>query len=235
MVMHPSPKPLNLTRIRTVWILGAGFFGQRALAATHAHLRNLSERPLVVDRAPQRLEGLDAEVLCAEAVTWLAAHLGKPEGPLGGEDHLIIPALPLHVVAEWLRLRHNVHGGWECPPVPHALLEALPNPYHFPSVGGLYNSIASWRCPEDCPVPVSHCTHTGAPRDPDLYDALGQLRLRGWQTLVIHSRQVAPGVGGYTARQLWDTFEAARSAQKPIIVATVCRCHGVLDLLSPCA
>lgn len=234
-LMNPSPKPLNLSNIRKVWILGAGYFGRRALTAVHACLENLSERALVVDRDPRRLKGLDAEVVCAEAVQWLGDHQGAPDGPHEGEDHLIVPALPLHVAAGWLKARIGGHGGRERSPVPDELLRELPNPHPFPEGGGLYTSIATWRCPEDCPAPASHCTHTQAPREPDLYHALGRLRIEGWQTLVVHSRQVAPGVGGYTARQLGDVLAAAQPAGKGLMVATACRCHGVLDLLSPWA
>jgi hypothetical protein len=229
--MNPSPKPLDLPNIRKVWILGAGFFGQRALAAVQAHLKYLSERAVVVDRDSQRLAGLDADIVCGEAVEWLRAHLIESDGPYQGEDHLIIPALPLHVAAEWLKTQLFVNGEWERPPVPTALLATMPNAHPFPGDGGLTTSIATWRCPDDCPAPVSHCSHTGLPRNPDLYEAMENLRLAGWSTIVIHSRQLAPGVGGYTARQLWDSLGGARSKDTKMIVATVCRCHGVIDLL----
>jgi hypothetical protein len=231
MVMNPSPKPLDLPKIRKVWILGAGFFGQRALAAVETHLKNLSDRVVVVDRNSQRLESLDADIVCGEAVEWLGTHLMEPDALYQGEDHLIIPALPLHVAAEWLRTRLNAHGKWERPPVPTELLANLPNAHPLPGGGGLTTSIATWRCPDDCPAPISYCNHTGLPRNPDLYEAMGKLHLTGWRTIVIHSRQLAPGVGGYTARQLWETLGKARSVEKKMIAATVCRCHGVIDLL----
>jgi hypothetical protein len=234
-MMKGSLDPLEVRQIEKIWILGAGVFGRRAFDTVLRDLDVKRERITLVDRDPLRLKGLEAETVCADAVTWLNAHLPEPAASASGSGPLIIPAVPLHLAAEWLKLKLTHGRAFKRLPIPRELLDALPNPHPFPQGGGLYTSIATWRCPDDCPAPASHCTHTGKPRDPDLFSVFERLNLPAIPITVIHSRQLAAGVGGYTAGQLWDACQAARCkaarmGSEKILAATICRCHGVIDL-----
>ncbi|MDJ0783423.1 MAG: hypothetical protein QNJ22_15710 [Desulfosarcinaceae bacterium] len=230
--MTAFPGPLPLDQIQTAWILGAGYFGRQALASLQRDRTWAAGTITIVDRDPHRLAGLPVETVCTDAVTWLRRHLPKPEEDSSdGTHHLIVPALPLHLAAAWLKLA--VSRRWRPAVVPAALSAAVPNPHLYPQGGGLTASIANWRCPDACPAPLSHCTHTGKPREPDLHEALARLSLQGVTMIVLPSRQVAPGVGGITRRQLWDALKSARQATGNLMVATICRCHGVIDYWGP--
>jgi len=45
---------------------------------------------------------------------------------------------------------------------------------------------------------------------------------------VVASRQLAPGVGGYAPRRLLDLAATVAKAPGPLLIATACRCHGVV-------
>ena len=62
-----------------------------------------------------------------------------------------------------------------------------------------------------------------------MHDLLKHLDLEGFGTHVIRSRQLAPGLGGYRFKELLDLREKMM-AEEPArwILATACRCHGVL-------
>ena len=72
---------------------------------------------------------------------------------------------------------------------------------------------------------------TGEVREADLFDVVRNIEVAGYVTLVVRSHQLAPGVGGYQLSALWRLLEEARSTEKDILVATACRCHGVIDAL----
>jgi hypothetical protein len=64
-----------------------------------------------------------------------------------------------------------------------------------------------------------------------LFDVFRNREVEGHVTQVVRSHQLAPGVGGYQLSVLWRLLEEARSTEKDILVATACRCHGVIDAL----
>jgi len=56
-----------------------------------------------------------------------------------------------------------------------------------------------------------------------------------FESNVIRSRQLAPGVGGYSLETLLDLFEKIKKAMAPrrtILISTSCRCHGVISALA---
>jgi hypothetical protein len=50
--------------------------------------------------------------------------------------------------------------------------------------------------------------------------------------VVVRSWQLAPGVGGYPAKYLEERLHEVSRRAGTYLVATSCRCHGVIDLLS---
>jgi hypothetical protein len=56
-----------------------------------------------------------------------------------------------------------------------------------------------------------------------------------FESRVIRSRQLAPGVGGYSPEALLDLFENIKKRMEPgrtILISTSCRCHSVTSALS---
>lgn len=212
--------------MNTVWILGAGRFGQ--IAVERLHQKFPAARLTVVDRQTKRPPGLAAEDIAfieSDAVAYLVAHLRPEEGR--GPDW-IVPALPLHVAFEWIRRRLEDRFRFEKIMPPEAAANRLPNVLSG-STGTVYTSIADFICPDDCPEPAQLCTHTGRPRPCTLYRKLQNLALPGWTVVMVRSRQLLPGVGGYRPDDLFQALTEVKAAATPILLATACRCHAVVD------
>lgn len=206
------------------WILGAGHFG--SLAAKRILQRKKGCKVLVVDYREDALADLGDEPLKPlkqDAVEFLLSQDGKG-------DEWIIPAIPEHVAFFYLCQRLTKEGTVTPLAVPTVLDQEIPNPTRGKG-GVLYTSFASFRCPDDCQEPEEMCSVTRKPREANLYELIQQIEVPGYQTLVVRSRQLAPGVGGYQLSTLWLLLEAVRFSEKSILVATACRCHGVINAL----
>jgi hypothetical protein len=112
--------------------------------------------------------------------------------------------------------------------VPSEIDSKVPNPYRMNS-RTLYTSFATFVCPDVCNEPDDLCTHTGKPRPGDLSFNLSQIQTPGFVMALIRSWQLAPGVGGYTVGALMEMARRIKSNPGRYLVATSCRCHGVID------
>jgi hypothetical protein len=210
-------------------ILGAGKFGRLAL-------RRLAQQEtapsfLVVDRNPAALAALGTNGapagsrVTAEAVAYLVEHLGS-----GNQWDWIIPMVPVHVAFQWLMAGPLAGSDWQPVAVPEAIARLVPVAWRGPQ-GELYLSRAQHLCPDDCAEPEV-CPVTGESREPALYQELDYLNLVGHQVRVIASRQLAPGVGGYPPRRLLDLAREMAALEGHVLIATACRCHGVIHGLA---
>lgn len=210
----------------SIWILGAGQFGR--IAAARLHQRYPRTDLLVVDQRPQRLteihETLRIPVHRKDAIEFLQQR-SLPE------DQWIVPAVPIHVA--WLWVMQVLEGDGVVQPlaVPTAVDEQVPNP-HRAETGTLYASFATFRCPDACSEPEELCTHTGQPRIGNLFERLALIQVPEFHVEVIRSWQLAPGVGGYRGKQLLAAAARIQAYPGHWIVATSCRCHGVIDALA---
>jgi hypothetical protein len=206
------------------WILGAGHFGSLAAKRILQGARDCNL--LVVDRDVAQLDELKDEplkVIKQEAIDFLSVH--------HGEGHeWIVPAIPEHVAFSWLRRQLSKDGTVKPLAVPSDLDQQIPNPTRTKE-GVLYTSFATFRCPDDCDEPAEMCSVTRKGREANLFELIRKIEVAGYNTLVVRSQQLAPGVGGYQLSTLWQLLEAAKSSQKNILVATACRCHGVINAL----
>ncbi len=209
-----------------VWILGAGRFGALAVR----RLLSTRQEPgapvdiTVIDTDRARLSDLPEGVRTGRAhfAEYLVRRLGK-----GMDPDAIVPAVPVHAAREWLA---ESLSPWArlCPlPVPEALAMPEWHPMHGPD-GALYLTRADFLCPDDCPEPRGRCTVTGRPRGENLFDVLAKTALEEVETVVVRSRQLAPGVGGYAPAALYDARARILKAPGPVLLATACRCHGVV-------
>lgn len=215
----PKPYPPE-----TVWILGAGRFGR--LAAERLKKKYPQADLLVVDRRSEKLqplrEGPAFSTHVGEAVPFLAVELP--------DNVWIVPAIPVHVAFQWILLELGRRGRVSGLPTPDEVDALVPNPLR--RGGTLYASYATFICPDACSEPEEICTHTGGPRRGNLFECLGRIVLPGYHTVVVRSWQLAPGVGGYPGWLLKEALEEIASSPGQHLVATSCRCHGVIDGLS---
>ena len=206
-------------------ILGSGKFGRLALERLAGLDANASF--LMVDRDAGALavggggSGSGCRQVQAEAIAFLVQHLIKD-----GDWDLIIPMVPVHVAYHWLLKGPLARSGWKPLAVPGALEHLVPTTQRGPE-GEIYLSRARHLCPDDCAEPET-CPVTGEVRDLSLHQELASLKLSGYQVKVIPSRQLAPGVGGYTPRQLLDLAGDLDALRGKVLIATACRCHGVI-------
>jgi hypothetical protein len=211
-------------QMESFWILGAGRFG--TLAVQRILERKKVPRLVVVDRDIHVLEKLrekPIETVEQDAIDFLVHY------PVLGSEW-IVPAIPVHVAFAWLCRQLAREGVVTQRAVPSILEQVVPNSLRA-KTGALYASFATFRCPDDCDEPNEKCTVTGEVREANMFDVIRNIEVEGYVTQVVRSHQLAPGVGGYRLSVLWQLFEEARSTEKNILVATACRCHGVMNAL----
>ncbi|MBW1739522.1 MAG: potassium transporter [Deltaproteobacteria bacterium] len=207
----------------TFWIIGAGKFGTKAVERLHKKRPGASFT--VVDQdaeALKRLDHLPAEKVCKEGASYLEAHLDTQIEP-----DWIIPAVPVHLAFEWVRLKLSNHGRIQVLAVPEEIEKMLPNPIRGPQ-GQLFVSYADFRCPDNCTEPIDRCTFTGKPRKGLLYKRIEEISYKDFRSIVIQSHQLAPGVGGYQPEALKKSFAEVTKTKTPVIYSTACLCHGVM-------
>lgn len=210
----------------TIWILGAGRFG--TIAADRLSAKVPPRQIRVIDHRSDRLAGLPGgvETVVGDAVAYLAANLDT-----GNDLSWIVPAVPVHVAWEFIRTQLAEAKALDAEAVDTTLLAALPNAMTGQG-GAIYASIADFLCPDNCPEPAERCTHTGLPRPMELHKAVPDIAGDRWASVVVRSHQLAPGVGGYSPEALLDALDQVRTADRPVLLATACRCHGVIHLLN---
>jgi len=206
-----------------VLVLGAGKFGLKAVR-TLSHKKH--NRVTVVDADPKRCGNVTGEginVVVADGITFLADSLKDPDPP-----RWVIPAIPLHVAFEWLQATLPKGSALDILPVPEQVCTQLPNPTQGPA-GQVYMSYADFICPADCPEPADLCTFTGKARKGILHRTLAQIRFAEFISVVVRSKQIAPGLGGYQPEDLFTARTAVLAAGGPVLLSTACKCHGVMQ------
>ncbi len=205
-------------------ILGAGKFGR--LALKRLARQDAAATFLVVDRNPSALAAVRALELpgvsgvVAEAVAFLAANL-RQDSPWDW----LIPMVPVHVAWAWLLA--GPCKGWETAVVPEALAGLGPGCFRGPE-GQVYLSRAAHLCPDDCSESDPVCPVSGESREVALFAELAALKLPGWAIKVVASRQLSPGVGGYPPQELMALARELNGMSGRVLIATACRCHGVV-------
>lgn len=210
--------------VGSVIVIGAGHFGKRALRILGSR-RNTPVR--VVESDEGRLAGIadsGVERVLGDGVTFLASH--SDSLPL---STIIVPALPVHFAFEWLRAALGSGRRHRPLRVPEAIKALVPHAWDGRD-GSLLVSYADFRCPDDCPEPAGHCTVTGKRRGKPMYEVLGGVAAPGFRVHVLRSRQLAPGVGGYSIGDMKGLLERVESAgNSKWLVGTACKCHGVIS------
>ena len=92
--------------MKTIWIIGIGKFGSLAADRLEGIYRNC--RFVLVDPAEEHLlkaEGPNRSLKQADGVSFLLRNLYPGKGP-----DWIIPALPVHLLAQWVIAKRKPHG-----------------------------------------------------------------------------------------------------------------------------
>jgi len=204
-----------------VWIIGAGHFGKTAWS----RLSPKDEFSFVMvdpDRESLRDTGAPEDIMIqAEGGRWLSDNLKVNKMP-----EWIIPALPVHLAAQWIQLQAD--RKLKHVDVPESVDSSVPNPLRGMSID-LYVSHATFRCPDNCIEPENICTYTGEPRKTNMYNILEEVNIDGYDTVVLKSFQLGPGIGGYHSEQLFQALDAVNNSKKDLLICTACRCHGVIS------
>ena len=210
----------------TYLIIGCGRFGSRA--AEKLSQKDSCSKITVVDKskkALQKVSHLPIESAICDGIFYLNQFLSE-----GRKADYIIPAVPLHLVFEFILSQLKPLGAKRkrIPPI-----SGLPNPV-IGKTGDLYTSLANFLCPEDCPEPAQYCTTTQKKRSKPLYKILNDLE-GTFESRVIRSQQLGPGIGGFRPEALLDLLEDIKrkiNSSRFILISTASRCHGVTSALS---
>ena len=209
-------------------ILGAGKFGR--LALERLARQDPGATFGVVDRDRAALAAAQAgnnqrgQFHRQEAADFLTGRLDQSPWDW------LIPMVPVHVAWAYLLAKPQVGRDWETATVPDVVGQGVPEVQRGPR-GELYLSRARHLCPDDCqPGPV--CPVSGESRELPLYEQLAAMVVPGFEMLVIVSRQLAPGVGGYPPRQLGALARDLGRCRGQALIATACCCHGVVHGLA---
>jgi len=218
-------------------ILGAGRFGRLALQRL---ARQDGEAVFwVVDRdsgslaTARRATGVAAaspgrtspvNLIKQDAIAYLHDHLA------GGTWSWLIPTVPVHVAFWYAASSARLRQDWEPETVPELVGEGVP--VVWPGRHGeLLLSRGEHRCPDDC-VPGPVCPMSGKTWEIPLDEQLAGIKLEGYDMMVVASRQLAPGVGGYPPGELSGLLPRLAEVPGKALIATACRCHGVVHGLA---
>ncbi len=221
-MMTMKPKAIS-SSTESIWVIGCGKFGRRAVRLLHR--ATPSATIVVVDRKAISELPTDIETVCADGVGWLAEQ--RVSDSLVTQ---IIPVIPVHLAAEWLKMKLTSDGGIiSSEEIPESLLQQLPHPIRL-GPDKVVLSHADFICPENCSEPDTLCSYTQQLRPPPLYGILETMDWGDLTPIILRSRQFAPGVGGFYLKDLWNLLNRAKSLPGvPLLIGTSCKCHAVLD------
>ncbi len=208
--------------MKTIWIIGAGRFG--SIAAKRLSKQHSDWHLVLIDPVMEnmtRLKKSNITIEQADGINFLDKNL-KP----GIKVSWIIPSLPVHLAWEWCRIKMGQDRLVRAQFLP-GLDSLLPNPVHG-SNKDIYVSNADFICPDNCREPKELCTVTKRPRKQDMYHLLETLQYKDYSSIVLRSRQLAPGVGGVSPGQLFSFLNKVEQNKGSLLLCTACRCHGVV-------
>lgn len=211
--------------IKSVWVLGAGKFGLKAVERIKQKYPkvNLTVVDLKREIAQTVISAHGVVYVCRDGIDFLNEALAGTTEP-----DWIIPAIPVHVACEWIKCRLSLIRAVRPMILPEHLVGMLPNTLQGKQ-GEIYSSMADFLCPEDCNEPHGICTVTKKKRAYRLYDLLASIQLKPYKTVVVKSRQICAGVGGYRPADLFNALGDVRCCDAPILLGTSCKCHAVVS------
>ena len=150
-----------------IWIIGVGHFG--TIAFQRLSQDGKDRHFVLVDPLEEHLlrcKSPTATLEVSDGMDFCQKHLTKGRLP-----DWIIPALPVHLAAEWILL-HLGPQRLRRISLPSEIETLVPNPIRG-SEGNIYVSHADFRCPDDCDEPQDICTITRKKRNRTCMSSLG--------------------------------------------------------------
>ena len=205
-------------------ICGAGQFGSRASDFLAQDSKN---NLTIIDHDLKKLNQI-SQPSVIKIHTEVIDYLTRQQSSLN-PDSIIIPAVPFHLAFIWLMAIIQEDYKIHRLDMPLEIPSELPHPLKS-SKHEIICSYADFICPADCPEPEDFCTITGKEREAPLFKLMAGLRPEGFQTGVLKSRQIGPGIGGYAFREILVLKERiAQGKVRKWLIGTACRCHGILS------
>jgi len=202
-----------------VLVLGGGRFGRLAVERLGKRVTQVVE-----PNPTAELYALGVDILTQDGIAAAASILNSTDAP-----PWLVPALPLHFLVEWLCLS-LANLGPELVDIPR---QALPQAamLHQGDRKQWYLSLADFTCPDDCPEPAKLCTETKQPRGEAMFQRLAKIEMPGFETVIMRSQQLAPGVGALARDELLLLRKKIiqRGPGAGWVLGTACRCHGVVQ------
>ncbi len=140
------------------------------------------------------------------------------------ETDLIVPVAPFNIAGAYILAYYS---GSEYSSLPVGLADHFKNLWLIDHAT-LCVSNANFICPDDCPEGDT-CTVTGERRIP-MHEKIERLEFSDFETRVVRSFQLAPGVGGYTLGSLTSIRDSVALGEK-CVIATSCKCHAILSAI----
>lgn len=213
----------DISLLNSVWVIGGGKFGE--MASEKLRIKNSKADITIIEKNPDKCRDLNKRsfnTICDDGVLFLAKQLTRSESP-----DWIVPAVPIHLAYLWVKKRLLPDYRITSIEVPEEVIKRLPNPIKGKT--DVYTSIADFICPENCPEPPSICTVTKKTRPCIVFNKIKEICPKGFLSIVIKSRQLAPGIGGYQPEILFNALSLIKKTDLPVILSTACKCHGVLS------
>lgn len=203
-------------------ISGFGKFGQ--LASERLGHAFPQEELVIVDNDPHKLTTGPISNNMEKIATDAVGYLVERQDTLRHSESWIVPTVPFHLFA---RVALGILSDLRLAPLPAALSPLVPNTYRIDDAT-ICCSYADFVCPNDCEEgPV--CTVTGEARRP-LHSVLKELVLHESRMQILVSRQLCPGIGGYTCRDLFECIADIDAGNT--VIGTSCRCHAILTAVT---
>ena len=212
--------------MKIIWIIGAGRFG--SLALKRLSKQHKDWQFVLVDKIMEKLskvKGPNITTVNSDGIMFLKENLKLDAGV-----SWIIPSLPVHLAGEWYFAQTD-HKKLVKTQLPFDIDSLLPNPIHGKD-GNVYVSNADFLCPDNCSEPKNMCTVTKLPRKQDMFSRLESLNYKEYIPIVLRSRQLGPGIGGYSPEQLFSFLKQAEQQKGSMLLCTACRCHGVITAVN---
>jgi hypothetical protein len=207
-------------------IIGCGHFGARAVEKLHK--KDPLPKIIAVDKdkeAIKKVSLLPVETVVCDGLFYLNHFFSEDQS-----TNYIVPTVPFHLAFEFILSQLKPWGARrkKVPP-----LSGMPNP-EVSRKGDLYTTLADFLCPEDCPGPAQYCPVTKKKHPKPLYEILSDLK-GPFESSVVRSRQLEPGVGGFQFMELVDLLKYVKRigrSKHPILISTASDCHGVTSAMS---
>ncbi|AIG98193.1 MULTISPECIES: hypothetical protein [Archaeoglobus] len=209
-------------------IVGGGKYGVEAAR----FLEKRSRDYVIIDRNPECLAMRELDLVRVDSIEevkegryFLKGGIEILPSLLKFKPEYIFPTAPLHVAAEALRLKFDLKPWNE---VLDCIIGNLPARVVVSAGRGSvvvsYNRDAD--CLEKCSAP-DICPVTKIKKPCPMHELV---KFAYPDAFVLISRQLEPGLGAIEGKEFAELMKQAEKREK-IVVATACRCHGVITAL----